>query len=877
LLPVGDVIDRAARLLHGAAGRTIILDAATSGLLDERFEVHARLLLGERDRPAEVRTVLGKPTPYVGREREMAMLETVFAESVAGGAAHAVLVTAPPGAGKSRLCHEFVKRRGDVTLLAARGDPMRAGSPFSLIAPALRRAAGVRSGDPAGHARRAFAARVGDRVPAADAGRVARFLGELVGLPFPDEDVQLAAARQDAVLMGDQMRRAWEDFLLAETDERPVLLVLEDLHWGDLPSIHLVDGALRNLAHRPLMVLALARPEVRLVFPSLWEERGVTELRLGELGRKAGERLVRAILPEVAPHTLARVLDLAQGNALYLEELIRAVAEGQDGGLPETVLAMVQARLEAFSPEARRILRAASIFGGAFRAAGVAAILGGAADLGEWLPVLVDKEMIVARRDARSSEPELAFRHLLVREAAYAAWGDADRERAHRAAGDWLEANGEVDPLLLAEHFRRGGEPRRAVAWYHRAAEQDLEGNDFVGAVDRVERGLACGPDDPLRVGLLLLAVEAHRWRGENELHERRCREVMSLSVPGDRAWCVAAGELVTTAVKLGDRETCRRIGAELAALPAQPSAPLWIASARAASALVLLGMVAEADRLLGRLDAPAETRALLGPVALAGVDAARAVRALIDGDLAAFVRLYRWAADAFELAGNQRRAIDARSNLGFGLVEVGAYAEAEVLLRANVAASERLGLASSKGGALQNLGWALARQGHFVEARAIEEQAVSLVAGQAARYQEGGSRLYLARILGLMGDATAAAVEARRALTLLDAAPPLRCFGLAVLASALLAQGDTAGALAAAEEANDILGAHGEISEGESLVRLTWAEALAAAGRTDDAAAARAAARARLTARANRMSDATLRERFLTLVPENAATLRLA
>lgn len=876
LLPVGDVIDRAARLLAGAAGRAIVLDAASSGLLDERFEVHGRILIGERDEPGDVRTVLGKPTPYVGRERELAMLETVFAECVGNGTAHAVLVTAPPGVGKSRLCQEFLKRRDGVTLLHARGDPMRAGSPFSLIAPAVRRAAGVRPGDPAQIQRRALAARVGERVAAADVDRVSRFLGELVGLPFPDEDVQVRAARQDAVLMGDQMRRAWEDFLLAETEDCPVLLVLEDLHWGDLPSVHLVDAALRNLAQRPLMVLALARPEVRNLFPAMWEERSVTELRLGELGRKAAERLVRAVLPDVPPPTLARVVDLAQGNAFYLEELCRAVAEGKNEGLPDTVLAMVQARLEAFSPEARRILRAAAIFGGTFWAGGVAAILGDAGDLAEWLPVLTEREMIAARRDSRlPGETELTFRHPLVREAAYAAWGDAERERAHRAAGDWLEARGEVDPLLLAEHFRRGGEPRRAVVWYRRAAEQDLEGNDFEGAIDRVERALACGADDPMRVELLLLAIEAHRWRGgENEIRAQRCREVMSLSVPGDRAWCAAVGELVTSAVKLGDRDTCGRLAAELAALPPQPSAPLWIASARAVSVLLLVGMVADADRLLARLDAPAETRPLLGPVALAGVDGARAVRALVDGDLAAFLRLYQSSVEALELAGNQRRAIEARSNLGFGLVEVGAYAEAEVLLRANVAASERLGQESSRSQALQNLGWALARQAKLDEARAVEALAASLFERQGARYQEGGARLYLARILDLSGDAAGAVDEARRALVLLSSAPPLRCFGLAVLASALLARGDAASALAAAEEAIGILGARGEISEGEAFVRLTWAQALAAAGRVDDAEAARAAARTRLTQRANRMSDASLRGRFLTLVPENAATM---
>ncbi len=97
------------------------------------------------------------------------------------------------------------------------------------------------------------------------------FVGELAGVPFPDEgSVQLRAARQDAVLMGDQMRRAFEDFVAAECGAGPVLIVLEDLQWGDLPSLGFVGAALRNLAHAPLFVLALARPEVHEIFPSLW-------------------------------------------------------------------------------------------------------------------------------------------------------------------------------------------------------------------------------------------------------------------------------------------------------------------------------------------------------------------------------------------------------------------------------------------------------------------------------------------------------------------------------------------------------------------------------------------------------------------------------
>src|SRR5262249_43566862 len=149
---------------------------------------------------------------------------------------------------------------------------------------------------------------------------VAEFLGEIVGTPFPEEEsASLRAARQDAQLMGDQTRRAWVDFLGAACSDKPLLLMLEDLHWGDLPTVRFVDEALRRLKGRPWMVLALARSEVHDVFPKLWAKRDVQEIRLRELSAKASARLVRQVLgDEVSGETVERLVAQADGNAFYL-------------------------------------------------------------------------------------------------------------------------------------------------------------------------------------------------------------------------------------------------------------------------------------------------------------------------------------------------------------------------------------------------------------------------------------------------------------------------------------------------------------------------------------------------------------------------------
>ncbi len=330
------------------------------------------MLHGEQELGEGTRLLLGKPTPCMGRDLELRTLEQLFEECTEEPAARAAIVTAPPGAGKSRLAQELlrsIKARGaPVSIWVARGEPHRAGSAFGLLSQLLRSACGIHEGEPVEAQREKLAARVAARLEPGERQRVAEFLGEIARAPFPDDDSPpLRAARQDAQLMNEQMRAAFLDFLGAEAAVHPVVMVLEDIHWGDRPTVHFLDAALRDLAERPLFVLAMGRNEVHQAFLKLWSERSIQEIPLKQLGKKASERLVRHVLGEhVSPATVERLVRLAEGNAFYLEELIRATAEGQRSDLPETVVAMVQSRLDALGDDARRLLRAASVFGEVF-------------------------------------------------------------------------------------------------------------------------------------------------------------------------------------------------------------------------------------------------------------------------------------------------------------------------------------------------------------------------------------------------------------------------------------------------------------------------------------------------------------------------------
>ncbi|WP_437877612.1 protein kinase domain-containing protein [Sorangium sp. So ce513] len=932
--PIGKLIDHAAALLAGDAARpgVVRIDEVTAGLLGARFDVGAdpagHLLRGERDDLEAVPRLLGRPTPCVGRDRELSLLEATFVQCIEEQTPSAVLVTAPAGMGKSRLRNELLRRlraRGEpMEVWIARGDPMSAGAAFGLLAQVLRRALGVADGAPAAAVQRRIRerlARHGD-----DGERMAPFLGEIVGAPFPDEASEaLRAARRSSMLMGDQLHLVWEEFLRAECAAQPVLLVLEDLHWGDLPTVAMINGALRNLRDAPFMVLALGRPEVRELFPRLWAGRGVQEIELTGLSRRASERLVRQALGGAVPDdVVATLVERADGNAFFLEEQIRAAAEGRGSALPETVLAMVQARLEALDPEARRVLRAASVFGQSFRSRGVAALLGGAdAEVADRLAELVEREVIVPRRqpgrggargaglfapapsraaagdgeapeappsrrgaalelgppsEAGVDESEYSFRHALVREAAYGALTDYDRQLGHRLAGEWLEGEGEGDAAELAEHFERGAEPGRAAAWYRRAAEQALRGNDLLAAIGHAERGLACGASGAEAGSLHLVEAEARVWRGDFAAAEQRALEAAALFEPGSPSWYVAITEVITAAGKQGalDRVESWVTTASGASPRGGALTGRDICLVEGALWLVFGGRYAAADGIIAALErGEAEGRPLDVEV-LARLHEARAIRAMTSGDPGACLEGIEAALALFERSGNRRNACSLRVNLGAITMELGDHEGAEAALRSALDAAEQMELTDLAAFARSNLGNVMTARGELDEARRLEAEAIATFQRLGDPRAEGVARAYLARAALLGGDLAAAEAEARAAAELLQSAPPLRAAAWALSARVLLRQGRADEALALSGEALSLLESLGAVEEGESLIRLVRAEALFASGRQAEALAAIDKARCSVLSRAGQISNPRYRDRFLS-APDNGETLALA
>jgi len=883
----GDVIERGALPLPigGRAAElegppAIPVDELSARLLAAHFVVERRpeghVLTGLRPAPSGPRTLMGRPIPCVGRDREIGSLWALYEECASEPVARVAVVIGPAGIGKSRVRDELLGRlvRADSQpeLLLARGSPLAESSAFGLLAPAIRRLAGILDGEPAADQRGKLAARIGRRAPSA-----VRWLGELAGVPGDGASV----APRDAMLTFDLMQAAWLEWLDAECAAQPVVLLIEDVHWGDRPSVRLVDAALRALEARPFMVVALARPEVDARFPRLFAERGGQDLRLGPLTPKASERLVRAALGDRADAaTVERIVARAEGNAFYIEELVRAVESGTGEEVPDTVLGMVQARLDALGPEPKRILRAASVFGQTYWRGGVAALVGEAPDaLTEPLDRLVAMEVASRRAVATfPGEAEYTFRHAVVREAAYAMLSDVDRRVGHRLAGAFLERAGDVDPAVLGLHYELGEEPLAAARHHQRAAERALAGNDFAAALDHAERALTLGAGGELRGRARLVQAEARRWRGELEPAALCGADAADLLPRGEAAWFHAVREAIAANGRLGHFDLVLMWAEEAIAADAAPRAAgaKLAALAPAAGQSLYAGNAEAAARILGEIDRIAAGAGAIDPSVTARIHVVRAVRADLAGDTEAALAQHQAALRSYEDGGDRRAACTTLCNIGYAHAAMGAYAEAEEALRRAHASAERMGLGTVAPLALHNLGAVLHALGRLDEARAVELTAV--VAFERARDPrlEAASRIYLACILVTRGDLPGAELEARHAAEAPGSPPPLRAGALAALALVLLRTGRVPEALAASVQAHTTLTTLGSVEDFETLIRLTHAEALFASGDLVAAQAAIVDARARILTRAARLGEPA-RTRFLTAVPDNARCLALA
>jgi hypothetical protein len=873
--PEGPVVARALELVAGADSTgEILIDTSAAELLPagglvtptarglrlDGFEPESSL-----DPPA---AVFGRAAPFVGRERMLAALVGQYESCLREPCALPVLITAPAGAGKSRLASELrarlLRHERPPEIWVSRADPGRAGSPFGVLAPFLRR---LTEGEPGPDELERLRRRLIAHMPGACA------TGTLPDLDLTDTDDRGCL---DPLVAGEQLLHAWEELIAAEAAARPLLVIVDDLHWGDLPSVRYLGAALRRAGDLPLMVLALARPDVPRSFLDLWAERGLQSFTLEPLSPRASAQLVRALLgPGGSAERVDLIVASGHGNALHLAELVRAALSDEGTPVPDTVLAMLAARFEQLDPHARRILRAGSVFGRSFWPGGIEALTGAPrADVEAFLAYLVRRELIApAPRSRFAGEVEYVFGHDLLRETAYAMLPAADRAAAHRAAAAWLEGHGEEDALALAEHLERGGALAEGSVHLHRAALDALRGDDFAEAAARAERGLAVAAAGLPRAALHSVVAEARIWTGQLEAAEAAAWAGLAEAPEGSRVWFEIIAQLssLLPATQAAATEVFARAADVLDTwtVEAADADAILAAVGRAAFHMFMSEPRHAGPRLLAALERPQARAGSMNPSTLGMLEAARAGGAAAAGDIERAAAAYAAAAAHHLDAGSRRLAALYCNNAGAMLVELGAYAEAEPLLARGLELATAAESRRVRAALLDSLADAKARSGDLAAAEMLLTCAIELEHGLDSRRLRGGLAVHRAELLLARGDLDAAEASARDACADYASWPRLRSVAAATLARVHLAQGRVDLARAAAREAKALLDEHG-VEEREAVIRLV--DALTRDG--DDGRRARAEAARWVRSRAERL-DAH-RAVFLAIA-ENVRLLQLA
>jgi predicted ATPase/class 3 adenylate cyclase/DNA-binding SARP family transcriptional activator len=866
----GDVVSVTGRLQRAAPAGQIWIGQATYALIKDaviadvaesvavagrRSPVSAYALRGLAPQPVEP----GRRTdsPLVDRVHELAVLAEAFTRIVRERACRLVTVLGPPGIGKSRLTAEFAASVGErSTVLAGRCLPYGEGITFWPVRDLLRQAAGLSGDDPSDEALAMVAALL-EGEPDADAAL--ERIGQLLGV------VEDAGASEETFWA---VRRTLE----ALARRRPVVAVFEDVHWAEPLLLDLIEYVRDWSREAPLLVGCLARPEFLEKRPGWSRRRDDAVLSLEPLTDAESADLLDRLgaAAALSPAARARIAEAAEGNPLFLEQVLAMVAERDDGveeafSIPPTLQALLGARLDALAREERAVLERAAVIGREFPADAVRELLPEEArpDLAQRLMALAQKDLVSAEQAGAGREPAFRFRHILIRDTAYAAVSKEARAEHHERFASWLEQKpGEYDEIIgyhLEQAFRYRSElgpvsdAERALA--ARAAERlEASGHrayarsDLPATINLLERALALRANGDAerarllpRLGLALTdagrlseagqvldeAVATARQLGDELLEAHALVERLALSLQVDTERASRDAEEVGDRIRMTFEASDDDQG--LSKLWRLRGIVQWLAG-HSAAADVAWGQAAEHAREAGDERARSEilswlaSSALIGPMPVRqAIQRCDAIQAEIRDDrpaeaatLYALAGLHAMTGKfdlARELAGSAHRAVE---ELGFvilsasfseyeALVEVlaGDLARAEERLRSGCARLEEMGEKAYLSVVAAFLGNVLCEQGRYDEA----ERYVALAEEAAAPGDVSAQiawRVGRAKILSASGLLTDAEAVARAALSLAEATdfPADHAGSLLTLGSVLRAANRTEEAVALVRKA---------------------------------------------------------------------------
>jgi class 3 adenylate cyclase/predicted ATPase len=626
-MAAGDVVNTAARLQSAAPVNGILVGEstyrATAGAIDYRQVEHLtakgkvepmRAWEAVQARPRlEVAEVGHSRTPFVGRAHELRQLTDALTAAHERRSPHLMTIVGAPGIGKSRLVLELFEavqqESRPVVWRQGRSLPYGEGISFWAFGEIVKAQAGILESDAADQAEAKLGRAVAEVGNGSDREWLLKHLRPLAGLG------------DNAEIEPREAFAAWRRFLEEVAELRPLVLVFEDLHWADDGLLDFIDE-LVALAHGSMLVVCTARPEL-LERRAAWADGDGTMVVLAPLHDDDVAHLFSALLePTAFADGLDRdLLGRAGGNPLYAEQYARMVIERGPGAvqeLPDSVQAIISARLDALPRQEKELLQDGAVIGRTFWLGAVSEIGGlERAIAGDLIRKLELREFIRQERlSSVEGEAQCAFHHVLVRDVAYAQIPRTRRAEKHRRAAEWIQAlaadRTDDRAEMLGHHYLHAlefasmaGQDASSFAPTARQALRDA-GNRawWLGAYSGAARFYAAaleltGTDDPDRAQLLFAHARALFWSEDAGL-ELMAEAVDALAARGDvEAAAEAAGWTSKALWMQGDRDAAYRYAERalelVASLPASPAAAEAIT--RRASYHMFAGEYSEAIR----------------------------------------------------------------------------------------------------------------------------------------------------------------------------------------------------------------------------------------------------------------------------------------
>jgi len=461
----GEAVNLAARLQQLAEPGQILIGPAAHRLTLGRVEVEDIGPVEVRGREDQVwvwaATAAGaRPaarvpvTPLVGRDHELALLENTFARAQRDRRAHLVTIYGEPGVGKSRLANEFLAALEGTTVLHGRCLPYGESITYWPLAEMVKAAADIADDDPLDVA-------IEKLRECCPAEAVADLLGLATGVL---EAVHGERSQQEI----SWAAREWAQ-LMSQT--QPLILVFEDIHWAEEPLLELVEHMTAWVRDGALMILCLARAEL-LDVRSNWGGGRVraTAIELEPLGDADGETLIDALNEDgaISAKTRRALLEKTGGNPLFLEEVMLNVAEcGEERAveeIPDTIQALIAARIDRLQPASKSVLQRASVIGRSFWA-GAVEYLAEDEDSSDAIENLLLRDLVVGEsRSTLKNETAYRFKHVLIRDVAYASLTKSARAKHHARFAEWLRERA-GDELLEIRAHHLITPPRFSPSW----------------------------------------------------------------------------------------------------------------------------------------------------------------------------------------------------------------------------------------------------------------------------------------------------------------------------------------------------------------------------------------------------------------------------